>query len=191
MDRLNEIYYLPDVFSPLECDEYFKQFTSLKSLKQGHIKVFGKSHLTPRLESLHGTSPFTYNYSGQQLNALPFTPALIQIKQKVEQLTGHHFNCALINYYRNGLDSNGWHADNEKELGPNPIIASVSFGAERTFKMKSNDGTEKFEWRLASGSILFMGKNVQLHYKHCIPKQPKIHKGRINITFRSMLNIES
>ena len=187
---MNEIYYIPDVFTALESDAYYTHFSTLNSLKQGTVKIFGKYHRTPRLESLHGTFPFSYNYSGQQLNALPFTPALTQIKSKVEQITGNQFNCALINFYRNGLDSNGWHADDEKELGPNPVIASVSFGAERTFKIRSNDGTETYEWRLASGSLLFMGKTVQLHYKHCIPKQPKIDKGRINITFRSMINIE-
>ena len=102
-------------------------------------------------------------------------------------ITGHSFNCVLINLYRNGQDSNGWHADNEKELGENPIIASVSFGATRTFKLRSMEGTEKYSVALRAGSLLLMGKQIQYQFKHCIPKEPKITKPRVNLTFRTIL----
>jgi alkylated DNA repair dioxygenase AlkB len=124
------------------------------------------------------------------LKANPFTEPLHEILQRVIEVTGYPYNSVLINLYRNGMDSNGWHADNEKELGENPVIASVSFGAERTFKLKSNTGNEKHSILLRNGSILLMDGKTQHEYKHCIPKEPKVLEPRINLTFRTIFELK-
>ncbi|MFN5637258.1 MAG: alpha-ketoglutarate-dependent dioxygenase AlkB family protein, partial [Flavobacteriales bacterium] len=96
------------------------------------------------------------------------------------------FNSALVNVYRNGFDSNGWHADDEKELGPNPIIGSVSFGSTRTFVLKHNTTKKTLRIPLCDGDVLWMGPSIQVEWKHCIPKQPKTTDPRINVTFRTL-----
>ena len=183
----DEISMWDSVFSPTECNLFFEHCLRLNTLHQGEILMFGKRVPIPRLESFHCNEASNYTYSGKLLKSAPFTSELLDIKTKVEMITGHSFNCVLINLYRNGQDSNGWHADNEKELGENPIIASVSFGATRTFKLRSMEGTEKYSVALRAGSLLLMGKQVQYQFKHCIPKEPKITKPRVNLTFRTIL----
>jgi alkylated DNA repair dioxygenase AlkB len=185
----DEISMWDAVFTTNECRFFFEHCFSLNTLHQGEIKLFGKRVPVPRLESFHCNEAINYTYSGKLLNAAPFTPELLEIKTKVERLTGHSFNCVLINVYRNGQDSNGWHADNEKELGKNPIIASVSFGSTRTFKLRSTEGTEQYSIPLTAGSLLLMGQQVQHQFKHCIPKEPKITEPRVNLTFRTILEL--
>jgi hypothetical protein len=162
----NQLYYWDSIFNEEACQRYFEHFATLPSLQQGKIHMFGKQIQTPRLESFH------------------------EILQRVIEVTGYPYNSVLINLYRNGMDSNGWHADNEKELGENPVIASVSFGAERTFKLKSNTGNEKHSILLGNGSILLMDGKTQHEYKHCIPKEPKVLEPRINLTFRTIFELK-
>jgi alkylated DNA repair dioxygenase AlkB len=121
---------------------------------------------------------------------MPFTAPMHAILARITKLTGCTFNAVLINVYRNGMDSNGWHADNEKELGKNPIIASVSFGAERKFQLKSRDGAVKKTILLENGSILLMGGTIQPAFIHCIPKEPKVALPRINLTFRTVFEVQ-
>ena len=185
----DEISMWDSVFSPTECNLFFEHCLRLNTLHQGEILMFGKRVPIPRLESFHCNEAINYTYSGKLLKSAPFTSELLDIKTKVEMITGHSFNCVLINVYRNGQDSNGWHADNEKELGKNPIIASVSFGATRTFKLRSTDGTEQYSIPLTAGSLLLMGQQVQHQFKHCIPKEPKISEPRVNLTFRTILEL--
>ena len=110
------------------------------------------------------------------------------IKDKVEQVANHNFTTVLANLYRNENDSNGWHADNEKELGRNPIIASVSFGEERKFQLKHITNSEvKMNLNLNHGSLLLMKEGSQIHYKHQIPKATQPKNPRINLTFRTIL----
>jgi alkylated DNA repair dioxygenase AlkB len=186
----NQLYYWDSIFSEEACQRYFEHFATLPSLQQGKIHMFGKQIHTPRLESFHCIKPISYRYSGQELKANPFTEPLHEILQRVIEVTGYPYNSVLINLYRNGMDSNGWHADNEKELGENPVIASVSFGAERTFKLKSNTGDEKHSILLSNGSILLMEGKTQHEYKHCIPKEPKVLEPRINLTFRTIFELK-
>jgi alkylated DNA repair dioxygenase AlkB len=180
------IYYWESIYSEAESVDYFNRLASFTSLKQGLIHMFGKQLKTPRFESFHCIHPIPYRYSGQELTASPFIEPLFEIMNRVEELTGQTYNSVLINLYRNGMDSNGWHADNEKELGKNPVIASVSFGAERTFKLKSIAGDKAHSIKLGNGSLLLMGGNTQHEYKHCIPKEPKVLEPRINLTFRTI-----
>ena len=152
--------------------------------EHGTIKLFGKAFAIPRLESFHSINGKSYSYSGKTLSTRPFDNQLASIKNKIERLTNHSFNCVLVNCYRNGNDSNGWHADNEKELGKNPVIASVSLGATRRFDLKHNGTGEQLKFDLHNGSLLIMGGELQHYWKHRIPKQPGVNEGRINLTFR-------
>ena len=117
----------------------------------------------------------------------PWTSLLQKIKLLIENKTDTQFTSVLLNYYRDGKDSNGWHADNEKELGTNPIIASLSFGAERSFQLKHNsDKDQKKNIVLEHGSLLLMKGTTQHFWKHQIPKTSKPIGPRINLTFRKI-----
>ena len=119
------------------------------------------------------------------MHPILFTPTLFEIKSKIEKQINLNFTSCLLNLYRDGNDSNGWHADNEKELGLNPTIASVSFGAERIFQMKHrNSKKEKVKINLTNGSLLVMKGRTQHHWLHQIPKTKKEVGERINLTFR-------
>lgn len=167
--------------------QYLDYFMALSSLRQGKVQLFGSTFLTPRLEAFYGESGLSYSYSNQRFDALPFCEILVEIKAAVEFATQNTFNAVLVNCYRNGNDSNGWHADNEAELGEDPVIASLSFGASRKFHLKSNDGNQTVKLLLENGDLLLMGKGIQREWKHCVPKSPKVLDPRINLTFRNIL----
>ena len=156
--------------------------------QQYQIKIFGKTLDQPRLTAYYGQDHPHYAYSNIKLNPIPFTPNLLSIKNKIENLTGHQFNGVLLNYYRNGDDSMGWHADDEKELGTNPVIASLSFGASRNFQLQHSldKSIPKATIVLNDASLLVMKGETQHFWKHQIPKQK--NKGpRINLTFRKII----
>ncbi|WP_405369742.1 alpha-ketoglutarate-dependent dioxygenase AlkB family protein [Nonlabens sp. Asnod2-A12] len=156
--------------------------------RQNKIQLFGKTHDEPRLTQLYGDADIAYGYSGIEFNALPWTDTLKQIKADVEQAAGTTFNVCLINQYRNGQDSNGWHADNEKELGTNPTIASVSLGQERFFHLKHILNKDwRFKFPLEHGSLLIMENQTQHTYKHQIAKTKRKVGPRINLTFRNVV----
>jgi alkylated DNA repair dioxygenase AlkB len=169
-----------------EANEMYTQLLESLEWKQGTIHLFGKTHSTPRLEAFYAEKNLEYGYSGQQLKTKNFTPLLLQIKQKLEEVSAYTFNSVLVNYYRDGNDSNGWHADNEKELGENPTIASLSFGTSRRFDLKHISKAEKLSIQLHSGSLLVMSGETQHFWKHQIAKSKKITTGRINLTFRTI-----
>lgn len=150
------------------------------------IKIFGKIYQTPRLEAYYSERGKYYSYSGKQLQINLFTPSLTKLKLQLEQDFELEFNSVLANLYRDGKDSNGWHADNEKELGKNPVIASLSFGSERRFDLKHNFTKEKLAFNLKEGSLLIMGGEMQHYWKHQIAKSSKIFSPRINLTFRNI-----
>lgn len=157
------------------------------ALKQETIRLFGKTILQPRLSAWHGDPEATYTYSGLTLAPVPFTPTLHALRERIDALTGHSFNSVLVNYYRSGEDSMGMHADDEPELGDNPLIASLSLGAKRTFVMKpQKKGDPAASFELGEGSLLVMGGTSQHHYRHGIAKQPG-RGARMNLTFRRIL----
>lgn len=156
--------------------------------RQNKIQLFGKIHDEPRLTQLYGDADIAYGYSGIEFKALPWTETLKQIKADVEKAAGTTFNICLINQYRTGQDSNGWHADNEKELGTNPTIASVSLGQERFFHLKHNENKDwRFKFPLENGSLLIMKDETQHNYKHQIAKTKREIALRINLTFRKVV----
>jgi len=148
------------------------------------ITVYGKRHLQPRLTAWHGAA--RYRYSGMTLEPLPFTPLQLVIKQAVELAVGRSFNSVLLNYYRDERDSMGFHADDESELGPDPAIASVSFGAERTFILKHKRLPTTVKLALVDGSLLLMSGALQSHWRHGINKERTPRGPRVNLTFRQI-----
>ena len=180
-----ELYYDRFFFSNIEANKYFNLLKKEIQWQQDNIKIFGKIYLQPRLTALYANNNKSYSYSNIKMQPITFTPTLFDIKSKIEKRLNSQFTSCLLNLYRNGQDSNGWHADNEKELGLNPVIASLSLGAERVFHMKHrNDKKEKLKINLTNGSLLVMRGKTQHHWLHQIPKTRKKVEERINLTFR-------
>jgi alkylated DNA repair dioxygenase AlkB len=170
--------------NPQEAHLLFKHFEATLPFHQGTISLFGKTHTIPRLEAFFASENKTYSYSGKTLQTHPFTPELLTLKSKIEVLSQEKFNCVLVNLYRNGQDSNGWHADNEPELGINPVIASLSLGATRRFDLRHNLSNKKISIDLTNGSLLLMKGEMQHFWKHQIAKSKKVDAARVNLTFR-------
>ena len=180
-----ELYYDRFFFNNIEANKYFNLLKKEIQWRQDNIKIFGKIYPQPRLTALYANNNKSYSYSNIKMQPITFTPTLFDIKSKIEKRLNSQFTSCLLNLYRNGQDSNGWHADNEKELGLNPVIASLSLGAERVFHMKHrNDKKEKLKINLTNGSLLVMRGKTQHHWLHQIPKTRKKVEERINLTFR-------
>jgi alkylated DNA repair dioxygenase AlkB len=179
------ITYYSSFFSPKESSEYFQILLNEIEWQEDDIKVFGKTYKQPRLTALYGMNNASYRYSGITMFPKPFNFILKEIKTKIEEITEIKFTTVLLNFYRDGSDSNGWHSDDEKELGENPVIVAISLGAERTFRLRhKKDKTQKKNLILQHGSLLIMKGETQHHWQHCIPKSKKDIKPRINLTFR-------
>ncbi len=170
-----------------EASTFFDKLSIETDWIQPKIRMFGKWVDQPRLIAWQSSQGLSYSYSGITLTANPFSDLVAIIARKIEETTGLSFNSVLINYYRDGKDSMGWHADNEPELGENPMIASLSLGFARDFVLKHNQRSNlKKVFSLNSGSLLLMGKGIQENWKHALPK--RAHAGpRINLTFRKIL----
>lgn len=182
LDQNTGLSFYPAVFS----SQAALWYTTLRDelhWRQDNIRIAGKTQALPRLQAWYGAK--NYQYSGIQLPAQNFTPLLADILKQTEQLTGHRFNVVLANFYRNGQDSVGWHSDDEKELGVNPVVATVSLGASRRFSLKP-----KYEQKpplhidLPSGSLMVMEAGVQEAWQHAILKGKNVIDGRISLTFR-------
>ncbi|MBT8296421.1 MAG: alpha-ketoglutarate-dependent dioxygenase AlkB [Gramella sp.] len=186
--RDGSLEYYPDFILPEKADQYLRELLIIKDWRQDKIKLFGREILQPRLTALFGESGKSYTYSGLEMQPEPFTSELEELKILCEQASNSSFNVCLANLYRDGSDSMGWHADDEKELGENPIIASVSLGAERIFHLKHKTRkAERQKIRLQHGSLLVMKGTTQKFWKHQLPKTKQMIGPRINLTFRKIL----
>ena len=182
-----ELRYWPRAFSADEAGECFDALRRSIDWAQEEIVLFGESKRVPRLVAWHGDPGAGYSYSGTHHEPQPWTPALLAIRRRVTQLTGHAFNSVLLNLYRDGRDGMGWHADDEPELGRNPVIASVSLGAMRRFRLRHRRrSVEPVALSLTDGSLLLMAGALQHHWLHAVPKTAKAVGERINLTFRSI-----
>ena len=182
-DVLNgKLLWDPSFLTPGEANVLLNQLMSNVPWKQESITLFGKSVKQPRLQTWYGDKG--YHYSGLTLPPTPWLPALLPIKQACEVIAEQEFNSVLINLYRDGQDSMGWHQDNETELGKNPVIASLSLGESRRFLLRHLHCKSKLEYELNSGSLLIMGGELQHFWQHCVPKTARPKEPRINLTFR-------
>nr|WP_294944702.1 alpha-ketoglutarate-dependent dioxygenase AlkB [uncultured Mucilaginibacter sp.] len=177
--------YKPNFFSSAECDALIPVLKTKVRWNQETIQMYGKLLNTPRLTAWYGDNSKTYAFSGKKHDPYPWTDELLFIKQRVDAAAGITFNSVLLNLYRNGNDSVAWHADDEPELGINPVIASVSFGQMRRFDVRHKaDKKQKYSVDLENGSLLIMKGELQHQWEHQVPKSARALKERINLTFR-------
>lgn len=181
-----EYIYIPNFFSFEESDHYFGALREKISWKQESMNMYGKQLPFPRLIAWYGDDKKPVSFSGITLDPVPWLPELVEIKNRIEPVAKIIFNTVLLNLYRNGKDSVGWHTDAEPELGKNPVIASVSFGATRKFQMRHMHTKEKVELELTPGSLLIMMGEMQHFWQHQVPKTARTVGERINLTFRIM-----
>lgn len=195
-DSMNEDNLLPfdgiaiyktNIIDQYEASILYDELLHSIEWQKDSVKMFGKTHILKRKMAWYGDLHKKYSYSGITRNPLSWTSQLITIKKLCETLCLHSFNSCLLNYYQDGFQGMGWHADNEKELGNNPIIASVSLGATRTFRCKHRLTNHKVDIVLEPGSLLIMKGSMQQNWVHSLPISKKIKDGRINCTFRTIV----
>lgn len=181
--------YYGKIFSLAEDERFFQALLHTDHWQQDEVIMFGKRIITARKVAWYGDAGFAYSYSGTTKQPLPWTAELLELKQIVQRSTGANFNSCLLNLYHHGGEGMGWHSDDEKTLGENPCIASLSFGAERKFSLKHKSTLQTISLVLESGSLLVMKGATQAHWLHSIPKTKKITSPRINLTFRTIQTI--
>ncbi len=183
-----EAWYYPHFLEQKQADHYLTILLDEIAWKQEPIKIFGKEVMQPRLTAWYGDPGKIYSYSGITMIPQPWTAVLGELKQKAESLAQSTFNSALLNLYRDGNDSMGWHRDNERELGTKPVIVSLSLGGPRIFQFRTHlhkDQLKSIE--LIHGSLLIMKGDTQEKWEHRLPKSKNAKTPRINITFRKIL----
>lgn len=182
-----DVRYWPDFI-----DKNWEQFLINHLLNdiqwnQEPIWMFGKRVMQPRLTALYGNPQIPYGYSGITMASKLWTDPLVQLKEKVSEAASTDFSHVLLNLYRDGQDSMGWHRDNEKVLGNDPVIASLSFGAARKFQLRPYRSKKPVITQfLESGSLLLMRGSTQHHWEHQLPKTKQASGIRINLTFRKV-----
>jgi alkylated DNA repair dioxygenase AlkB len=190
LPHAGEALYFERFFDKEESDGYYTSLQREIPWKQEPIRIFGKEVLQPRLTASFADAGISYGYSGIRLGSLPWTKTLAEIKKRVEEVSASEFNTALVNLYRHGNDSMGWHRDDEKELGAEPVIASVSFGSSRIFRLREyRIKSPVISIELHHGDLLIMTGASQHHWQHQVPKTAKVQGPRINITFRAVKDL--
>lgn len=175
------------------CDTLYDRLLNELPWQSDIVTLFGRTHITTRQIVWMGESNTTYHYSGQSRHAIPWIDSMFHVKQYIEQQLlsigiDTTFNSCLLNYYPSGTDGMGYHADDEKELGAQPVIASLSLGATRKFVFKHKKTQDKVELHLESGQLVVMHGDTQKFWKHTITKTKTVATGRISLTFRQILS---
>jgi alkylated DNA repair dioxygenase AlkB len=185
-----DVYYLPRVQVQPPTADLLRILIDEVPWRAEHVTVWGKKYLQPRLIAWYGDAGQSYMYSGIRLEPLPWTDLLRGVKTLVESLADTQFNSVLLNYYRDHRDSMGFHSDDEPELGPRPVIASLSLGEERTFilKHKFDVRSKPIRLKLESESLLLMKGDTQKNWKHGIDKERRPCGPRVNLTFRRVFH---
>lgn len=179
-----ELTYVGDFLPISEADALLAVLQRTLAWRQDSIRIYGREVKIPRLQAWYGDPEARYRYSGVDLRPRPWTQALLELKQACELQSDSRFNAVLANRYRNGADGMGWHADNEPELGRQPVIASVSLGQCRNMNFRHQQSGEKYTIELGHGSLLIMAGQTQKYWQHGVPKSRKVLNERVNLTFR-------
>ncbi len=169
-----------------QADRFFSALLDQIDWRQERLFIYGRWRDVPRLMAWYGDAGAHYRYSGVDHDPLPWLPMLSRLKRDLEQQCQHSFNSMMANLYRHGQDSMGCHADNEKELGQNPVIASLSLGETRLLRFRHGQSGQKQDVELNNGDLLVMAGATQHHWRHELPKTRKVKKARINLTFRNI-----
>ena len=183
------VKYIENFFDFEQSQLYMKHLTNDIKWKREKIRMWGREIVTKKRIAWYADEGKSYTYSGSTFHPDQWNVLLLEIKKYVEQYIKFQFNSVLLNEYPNGKVGMGWHSDDERELGMDPIIASLSFGANRDFifKHKTDKSFENIKIHLKSGSLLLMLGSTQHHWKHSLPKRLKVREPRINLTFRKIL----
>ena len=183
------VKYIENFFDFDQSQLYMKHLTNDIKWKREKIRMWGKEIVTKKRIAWYADEGKSYTYSGSTFYPVQWDEVLLEIKKQVEQHIRFQFNSVLLNEYKSGEVGMGWHSDDEKELGIDPIIASLSFGANRDFifKHKTDKSFEKIKIHLKSGSLLIMSGSTQHYWKHSLPKRLKVREPRVNLTFRKIL----
>ena len=185
------VKYIENFFNLDESQLYMRQLTQSVLWRREKIKMWGKEIVTKRRIAWYADDGKSYTYSGSTFFPSQWNNVLLQLKERVENYSEIKFNSVLLNEYPSGEVGMGWHSDDEKELGTDPIIASLSFGANRDFifKHKTDRSIENVKLHLKSGSLLLMLGSTQHYWKHSLPKRLKVKEPRINLTFRNIIQL--
>ena len=178
------VWYIESFYSLERAAQLERELYEQIDWRSDKIKIFGKEHKIPRLHAFYGDLGLSYSYSGIYNAAHNWLAILEMIRDEISVALDIQFNSVLCNLYRDGNDSNGWHADDERELGINPVIASLSFGESRDFQFKHRGTGDRMAINLMSGSLLVMAGKTQSNWLHCVPKRRRCNSPRINLTFR-------
>lgn len=184
--RQPPVQYMESFVAPDEAEQLFDLLYTTVPWEQKHITMFGKTLPVPRETCWFGETG--YAYSGIRNDPHPWTAELLCLREEIEKQTGGSYNSCLANLYRDGSHKVDWHADNEPGLGPTPMIASLSLGATRTFKLRHVETKTTFDYELHSGSLLVMYGSCQTEWLHAVPRRSRVDQPRINLTFRSFSN---
>lgn len=181
--RIEEVF-----FTSAESNALLESFISKLPWESMTIKMFGRDTKIPRLQCWIGDEGCEYRYSGKQLNRQIWNQDLTMIRKKIFKELKIDFNSVLANYYRDGKDSMGWHSDDEKELGPNPTIASISFGSERDLVFRNKISKKTLTIPQTNGCLILIDGETQKNWQHSIKKTQKVIGPRINLTFRNIIH---
>ncbi|MGH8433236.1 MAG: alpha-ketoglutarate-dependent dioxygenase AlkB family protein [Pseudomonas sp.] len=180
-----ELRFTPDWLDAATADRWLAGLLAETPWQQPQVFLHGRYYPVPRLLAWYGDAEAAYRYSGLVHRPLPWTPLLAEIRLQVQAAAGQRLNGVLLNYYRDGQDSMGWHSDDEPELGLNPLIASLNLGGTRRFDLRRSGQTRiEHSLELGHGSLLVMAGATQHHWQHQIAKTRKTCAPRLNLTFR-------
>ncbi|RJG14066.1 alpha-ketoglutarate-dependent dioxygenase AlkB [Pseudomonas cavernicola] len=180
-----ELRFIPDWLDVATADRWLAGLLAETPWRQPQVFLHGRYHPVPRLLAWYGDAEAGYRYSGLIHQPLPWTPLLAEIRLQVQAAVGQRLNGVLLNYYRDGQDSMGWHSDDEPELGANPLIASLNLGGTRRFDLRRNGQTRiEHSLELGHGSLLVMAGATQHYWQHQVAKTRKACAPRLNLTFR-------
>ena len=180
------VIYYGKVLTQQQSQHYLTKLLNTIEWKNDEAIIFGRHIITKRKVAWYANTGYEYTYSNRTKIALPWTKELLELKKLVDEITGTSFNSCLLNLYHNGDEGMAWHSDDEKTLEKDSPIASLSFGAERSFSLRHKQTKQSISLRLENGSLLEMKGTTQKHWLHCLPKSKKVTEPRVNLTFRIM-----
>jgi alkylated DNA repair dioxygenase AlkB len=186
MTCCTELEVIEDFYAATDCERIYQRLLREQNWPSNRYIVAGRQFTLPRLQTWHADPGIKYSYSNNLLETRAWTFLLSDIRAKVELCLDFSFNSVLVNWYRNGEDYVGWHADNEPELGEKPFIVSLTFGAERLFEFRHRKSLECGQILLRSGTLLIMQPDFQHDWHHGVPIDKTVKEGRINLTFRKV-----
>lgn len=190
LSPLSELRVIRGFYSADQSMALFSRLLMENAWPDNHYCVDGRVFELPRQQTWHADPGIRYSYSNNLLQTREWTPLLSEIRERIERELNCRFNSVLVNLYRDGQDYVGWHADDERELGESPTIASLTLGATRTFAWQHKDSREEGSMALESGTLLVMRPGFQHHWFHAIPRDESVREGRINLTFRRVIPLE-